>query len=249
MKTTLYAFALMLSVLTGGKATMQFIPTVPATKTASTSVAFTTSGGNNYACGSATNCTYTLTTNPTAGQLLLVDLDGNSSTATLTLTNVTGTGCPSSWTKLGSTLVTGTVYEMTVWYGVATGTGSCEVNGASSPATNMGITYQEWSGQSGSPIDVTACPSYNTNCTATSSATPLAITAAAGSAQSNEGAAIFWIDDSGNGAGTTTGWTRPTNFFFDGNMYKLVPTAGTTVSASIGGLGTSPNAAFLVVIQ
>jgi hypothetical protein len=129
---------------------------------------------------------------------------------------------------------------MYVWYGVAAGTGSCQLTVGSSSSTNVGITGFELSGQMASPIDTTG--------TNTATATTMTVTATSATTQANDFGVIFWFGD--NTTVAASGWTAHIQNTFDGNLGTPIPTSGTTASAAMTGLnGSAATAAYLVVVK
>jgi hypothetical protein len=200
------------------------------------------SWGNNYAsCSGVSSCNYTLASNPTSGNILIVAVDVAASVTGVTVTG-SGAGCPSSFTNIGST--SGANPNEFVSYGVAAGSGSCTLTATLTGGTsNTGITGVELSGQAGSsPIDATGDSVGNT----------ASMTTTAGNATTlaNDHAVLFQATQDGYGSPTASGWTAYVNYTYDGNLGQAVPTSGTTVSATLTGLPTSGGTStYLVVVK
>lgn len=208
---------------------------------------------NNYSCQTDTSpCYFTISNNPTAGNLLLFDTELDESSATVTVTS-TGSGCPASWSSVGSVGPVGSSHlTLTVYKGVAAGSGSCELEISVSGGTGtsaVGITGAELTGQSASPIDATASGSIT-------SGSSLSLTAGNATTSANDYALTFWSSNLASNSIAVSGWSELAQNVYEsetygGNFGIAVPTAGTTVGASISNLNSTGGAgvAFMVVVK
>jgi hypothetical protein len=201
-------------------------------------VTFVAFNANNFSgCLSASPCNYTLGSNPTAGDTLVVENDLNSGSTTSSISS-TGTGCSGTiWTSVGSATISSSS-SIFVWVGVASGSGPCNLSFALSNPVNSGVQVVEASG--GSTVDsFTANNSCGgSDCSFTSSS---ATTAA------SDLGIVFWASNSSSSP-TATGWTfqSATGNNFDGAFTQAITSSGTAVNFPGNGFASSAQAMVLI---
>lgn len=176
-------------------------------------------------CSGQSSCTYTLPYSPTSGNRVGLVMKVNHGNATLSITSLSGSGCPSSTAAFPVTTSAATANNamgMWGWTGVAAGTGTCAVT------VSAGGFFSNWDGASLEVANAIGVEAFGS--AANNGASSLAITANAATTVAGDYAVVFWGANAASASAAATGYTSEFNASFFGAFSKASLSSGITLT-------------------
>lgn len=196
-------------------------------------------GGPGGLCVGLTNCSYTFPNNPVSGDtlVLMASLNHNPTPSGITISSLSGSGCPASFTTIASTAASDNGLYEQEWTGTAAGSGSCTVN------LNSNGWYSVWytAGGEYSPSTVDAF-GVTTNL---ASMTAINATTASGDL-----AIATWTTTYQGTNPAASGWTSEfNNEQVDGAFIQSGIASGVTVAFAGSGFASGDAVGIMVVLK
>lgn len=182
-------------------------------------------GAVGFASGSST-ATMTFPNSAVSGNWLEFYVILNHGNATVTITSLTGAGCPSSF---GTAVINGThtannALGIWAWAAQAAGSGTCAVN------LDAGGFFSNWDRCSGEFANTSGIERFGS--AANNSASTLAITASGATAVTGDYATVCWGANAASGSAAASGWTSDFNSSTLGGFHQSGISSGVTPSFS-----------------
>lgn len=194
-------------------------------------------------CSGSSTCTFNFPNSPASGNRLVLMATVNHN-APLTITSLTGAGCPSSFGAATTSVATAnSAMAMFAWTGVAAGSGACAVG------LDAGGFFSNWDVESGEFANSVGIETFGS--AANNAASTLAITAGGATTVAGDYAIVGWGANASSGSAAATGWTSAFNGSTLGAFIQSGVSSGTTLTFSGSPIsnGSAENIGIMVVLK